>query len=255
MNVLIFDFETTVSNKGHFADQTNKAVCLGVKWNMSGNSWTPTIYYENMIEAQEAFNRADMLVAFNAKFDLHWLRNIGIDFSDKRIWDCQLAEFILNNQKTPYPSLDKAAVKYGFPLKLDVVKTDYWDKGIDTDEIPREILSDYLTQDLVLTEQVYLKQISQFETNGKLALFKLQCQDLLVLEEMEYNGIVFDTKKARERANEIEQNLAVIYNDISRLVGNIPFNLGSNDHLSARPVFLSFEQWQEYDLQSQPQLP
>ena len=89
------------------------------------------------------------------------------------------------------------AEHYGLGNKLDVVATEYWEKGIDTQDIPREVLSDYLNQDLLPTERVYEKQIEDFNTNHPpetLTLFKLQCQDLLVLQEMEYNGMWFDVE-------------------------------------------------------------
>ncbi|UOF80630.1 DNA polymerase [Caudoviricetes sp.] len=233
-NILVLDVETTTSNKGNPFDQTNKCVCVGVKWKMAdGNSWKPVILYDDFSSLQEIINRASLVVGFNIKFDLHWLRKIGIDISNVRVWDCQLAEFILNNQKTPYPSLDDAAIKYGFPKKLDVVKTEYWDKGIDTDKIPKNILSEYLSQDLILTQQVFEKQWEIFKTDKRLPLFKLQCLDLLVLEEMEYNGILFNTEEALKKAATIEKELDGIYKDISISIGGIPINLSSNDHVSA----------------------
>lgn len=167
MNVLTLDVETTISNKGNPFDQTNKLVCVGVKYLLDGKELGNTIYYnlsniDELSDIQDDIFNADILVGFNIKFDLHWLRRIGIDFTGKRIWDCQIGEFLLNNQLTPYPSLDGAAEKYGFPKKLDVVKTEYWDKNIDTSDIPREVLSEYLKQDLILTEQVFKVQYKQF---------------------------------------------------------------------------------------------
>lgn len=111
---------------------------------------------------QGRIDNASVIVGFNIKFDLHWIRRAGFDISKIKVWDCQVAEFLLNYQKTPYPSLDGAAEKYGFPKKLDVVKLEFWDKGIDTDMIPRDVLSAYLTQDLLLTEQIFRIQYKQF---------------------------------------------------------------------------------------------
>jgi len=230
MQELIVDVETTISNKGGPFDQTNTCVCIGVK----DNSNISIAYEEHFDYLQEIIDQAEILVGFNFKFDLHWLRRIGIDISEITVWDCQLAEFILNNQKTPYPSLDSCAIKYGFPLKLDVVKTQYWDLGIDTNEIPREVLSEYLSRDLDLTQQVYAKQKEQFENeaNGKYALFKLQCMDLLVLEEVEYNGIKFNTNKALTKAQEIEVELASITQQLTLQTGGVPLNYNSGDDLS-----------------------
>lgn len=235
MNCLILDVETTISHNGNAFDQTNKLVCIG----LSTGPITDIIYFpcshEDHMYIQGYINSSDILVLFNAKFDLHWLRKIGINFTNKRIWDCQIGEFLLESQLNPYPSLNQACEKYGLPQKLDIVKTEYWDKNIDTDMIPREILSKYLTQDLILTEQVFLKQQEQFETNAShlYPLFKLQNLDLLVLEEMEAAGIKFNSKAARQKAKELEIEMEEIRTTLTGLVGNGPINWNSNSHISA----------------------
>ena len=230
MNILTLDVETTTSNKGNPFDVTNKLVCIGMKWL---NNPYPYIKYEEDFNLIQAYiNTADVLVGFNIKFDLHWLRRIGIDFSGKRIHDCQIGEFLLESQTNPYPSLNQACEKYGLPTKLDVVKTEYWDKGIDTDQIPREILSEYLEQDLKLTEEVYLRQVPLLQERGLMPLFRLQNLDLLVLQEMEWNGIKFDTTKARAKAEELDHELTNIKAELTSLVGDAPINFNSNDHVS-----------------------
>lgn len=232
MNVLTLDVETSVSNKGHAFDTTNKLVCVGLRYLTNDTS---SIFYEDQFHLIQSYiDNADLLVGFNIKFDLHWLRRTGIDFSGKRVHDCQIGEFLLESQLNPYPSLNQACEKYGLPTKLDVVKTDYWEKGVDTDEIPREILSEYLDQDLVLTEQVFLKQQEQFQNNAKhlYPLFKLQNLDLLVLEEMEASGIKFNSTAARKKAKELEIEMEEIRTTLIGLVGDGPINWASNSHIS-----------------------
>jgi len=231
MNVLTLDVETTISNKGNPFDRTNKLVCVGLKC-LKGNPYIQYDWKQGIDYIQKYIDQADLIVGFNIKFDLHWLRNIGINISKIKVWDCQLAEFILSNQQNKYPSLDGAAEKYGFPKKLDIVKTEYWDKGIDTDMIPRDILSDYLTQDLILTQQVYERQLTQFQSNGLMPLFRLQCADLLVLEEMEYNGIYFDIEKALKYAEGIKLDLTNISEKLSEYTNGIAINFNSNHHIS-----------------------
>lgn len=166
MNILTLDVETTTSNKGHWADKQNKLVSSGLKW----LDQTPATYDIREYSIEEicrlniqALNKADIVVGHNIKFDLHWLCNIGVDISNiKQIWDTQIAEFLLMAQRNPYNSLNDALQKYGYPLKLDGVKTEYWDKGIDTDEIPVDILREYLEYDLIGTENVFKEQAKQF---------------------------------------------------------------------------------------------
>lgn len=227
---LVIDVETTISNNGNPFDQTNRLVLTGLKF----IGCKPRLIWTEDLDktVQDDINESAFLVLFNGKFDLHWLRKHNYNFSHKRIWDCQLGEFILNYQESQYPSLDEALAKYGSEPKLDIVKKEYWEKGIDTDQVPKDILSDYLNGDLEKTEFVFKKQWDIFKTDGRYNLFKLQCKDLLTLEEMEWNGIKFNTSKALAKAEEISQELDLITMEINQFSNGVPININSNDHLS-----------------------
>lgn len=233
MKYAIFDVETTTSNKGNPYDITNSLVCAGLRQNNSN-----LIAYS---EDQEGLNKINecmsdaMVINCNGKFDINWWRNVGYKYP-KYVWDIQIAEFLFSSQEHKYPSLDEALEKYGFPLKLNVVKNEYWDKGINTDQIPRPILTKYLEGDLEKTEQVFKQQYHMFQSvqyKHLYPLFKLQCQDLLVLADMEYNGVYFNTEEALKHANEIQTRQNEIQQSIKEFIGNIPFVLTSNPHLSA----------------------
>ena len=226
---MILDIESTISNKGNPFDRRNKLVVTGIL----DKDYTICYNDSSVQEIQTKLDNDRFLVAFNAKFDLHWLRRVGYDISNLTVWDCQLAHFLLNNQTTPFPSLNDVAAFYGLGQKEDKIKLDYWDKGIDTDQIPRPELTSYLKQDLLLTQQVYEKQREQFRNDGRFPLFKLQSADLLVLEEMEWNGIIFNTEEALKKAGEIKLELDEIYNNLLGYAGGVPFNPSSNDHISA----------------------
>lgn len=168
MNILTIDCETTTWNKGNPFDKRNKLVMSGFKF-MTDSPMCLSHLEGDSVELLAQFiqedyvNQADILVGFNIKFDIHWLMNIGVTFNNvKQIWDCQIAEFMLESQNNKYPSLNEALDKYELPRKLDVVKTEYWDKGINTDEIPPDILREYLKGDLIGTEEVFKRQAKQF---------------------------------------------------------------------------------------------
>jgi DNA polymerase-1 len=165
---------------------------------------------------------------------LHWYRKLGVDVQSWKIWCCQLAEFILSGQTIRYPSLDDTATKYGLGHKVDVVKEQYWTKGINTNDIPQEVLSTYCKQDVDLTYAIYLKQLEQFEKNPALyTLFKLQCQDLLLLEEMEWNGLKYNEQLCIERGEELDKKIATINKELALVYPDIPINFNSGDQLSA----------------------
>lgn len=234
---LVFDWETTVSNKGNPFDTTNKAVCLALKKISKEAEITETHWkFDNGTNQllHRTFTNANLGIACNAKFDLHWLRRNLLPWPAK-IWCVQLAEFILENQTNPYPSLDQACEKYGIPLKLDIVRTEYWEKGIDTDQIPRDILQEYAEGDVDRTYKVYLKQKEQFENESKhkYRLFQMCCADLLVLAEMEWNGLLFDQRAATQRSLAAKEELNELRTGILGGYSSLPINLGSGDHLSA----------------------
>lgn len=235
VKAIALDTEVTIYNNGDPFDTRNKFVLGGWYDGISSSS----IYNLNDFSSNFNSSRDNILrvVLFNAKFDLHWLRNLGITLNvHDQVWDCQLAEFILSNQQWRYPSLDEACERRGLGSKIDVVKEEYWKKGIDTDEIPIDILTEYLKQDLKLTYDLYQAQVKAFqmpEHVGKYKLFRMQCQDLLVLQEMEYNGFKFDVEKSLNEAKLLEEKATDLDRSICSFAPDVPLNLNSNFHLSS----------------------
>jgi DNA polymerase I-like protein with 3'-5' exonuclease and polymerase domains len=238
MSYLVLDVETTISNKGNPFDQSNKLVMVGLLKDKEvaiyDIEYSVDPYKELLDNIQIAVDEADVLVGFNIKFDLHWLRRYGINFSKKRIWDCQLVEFILRNQSSPYPSLNATAEYYDLGTKLDEVKENYWKNGIDTDKVPKEILSDYLKRDVELTEQVMSKQKEELAKRPELErLVSLHNQDLLVLEEMEANGLKYDYDKSTVLGDELEEQISKLNKKLYDFHAYDDFNPSSGEHLSA----------------------
>lgn len=239
MDYLVLDVETTTSNKGNPFDETNKLCYVG----LLSNGWSSLCDIEYSDHAnrwaldsiQTAIDNSTTLVGFNIKFDLHWIKRYGINYSTKRIWDCQLVHFILTGQRESYPSLNDVSKYYGLASKLDVVASEYWSAGVDTPDIPRDILEEYLQQDLVLTEQVYLKQLEQVSQLpiATQRLISLHNQDLLVLQEMEFNGLIYNEEKSEELANELNQQIRQIDQALFEHHQCSEFNPNSVDHLSA----------------------
>jgi DNA polymerase I-like protein with 3'-5' exonuclease and polymerase domains len=235
---LILDVETTISNKGNPFDETNKLCYIGL---LDTDASVYSIEYDDqpyrtrLEEVQAKVNGADILVGFNIKFDLHWIRKYGINFMGKRVWDCQLVHFILTGQQYPYPSLNSVAAYYDLGSKLDVIATEYWKNGVDTDKIPRDLLEDYLKQDLLLTQKVYEKQMEEFASSAKnmQRLISLHNQDLVILQEMEFNGLLFDENSSTILATELEDQIAVIDKIIMEYHDLVEFNPNSTEHVSS----------------------
>lgn len=227
MNALALDTETTTWNNGNAFDRRNFLVC---------SSWASTNGQSGAVRGvegvQELVDSHDVIVGFNFKFDYHHLRTNGIKLEHKTLWDCQVAEFILTNQTQKYPSLNGCAAKYLDKQKLDVVKTEYWDKGINTDEIPWHILSAYAVEDAVLTLEVYQHQYKLMSPRQR-KLMRLCMMDTHILAEMEWNGLTYNVALCNERAEEIDNQVQKITAELGSVYPNVPINFNSGDHLSA----------------------
>ncbi len=224
------DVETTTSNKGNPFDETNKLVLIQLKdkqnaYHYCNNSFTNTL---------PILARTSCLIGSNLKFDLHWMRRELNFVPQCPVWCLQLAEFILSNQTWKYPDLDTMGIKYNLGEKIHTIKEKYWDQGTDTDKIPIEELIEYGIQDVELSYAVFLEQVKRFSTTDVhlFPLFRLQCNDLLVLQEMEWNGLIYDEESSLEKAKEIESEIEKIEHKLNKILDFPEINYNSNDDIS-----------------------
>lgn len=228
MKEVIIDVETTGATNGTNGNpfSANNHLCL-FGWRVAGtNQITSTV--PNVLDPKDL-----LLVGFNIKFDLHWWSR-GMAIRPVKLWDCQYVQYCLWRQKVAWISLDDCLRYYGFPLKLDIVKTEYWDKGIDTDQVPEHILREYLEGDLERTEQVYRKQREILEDMpDMLQLVTLGNSDIINTFYMEQAGIPYDNVSSIVAGNEILERIKRIDSDLSTLVGSSStINWNSNDSIS-----------------------
>jgi DNA polymerase I-like protein with 3'-5' exonuclease and polymerase domains len=240
--ILSLDVETTINqgknkdgydltnlNGGGVHDPHQFMVCYSWYTNDGRSGCSDPL--NNIHELEALIHEAELIVGFNFKFDYQWFKRYGVKLHDKRIWDCQTAEFILSRQEHRFPSLDECCAKYGLGQKLDVVKSEYWNKGYDTHGISWDILSRYAIEDTRLTLELYKKQKEVI--GSKERIISLCCQDLVGLAEMEYNGMRFQREESLRKAKEIEAQLVELDRTISKFHSVPNFNPNSNDHLSA----------------------
>jgi DNA polymerase I-like protein with 3'-5' exonuclease and polymerase domains len=231
MKLLALDTETTIWNKGNPYDARNKLVCYSAATDK--HAWAALWNEQAYVDVNECVLESDLIIGFNFKFDLAWfLKSEVYQLKAKQIWDVQIAEFIISNQTNRFPSLNETCERYGLEAKIDVVKRDYWDKGINTDQIPWAILEKYATKDAELTLACYHAQRKHM-TPAQVKLCFLMCQDLKILQEMEANGIPFDEELCYNRAMEVDDKISTLKGKLAAIYPNVPINFASNDHLSA----------------------
>lgn len=153
-----------------------------------------------------------------------------------KIWDLQLGEFILSGQKNRFASLEDTYQSYGMDGKKSHEIEDYWNAGINTDEIPPEVLERRGIGDVQPLPELFSAQYSLL-TPKQRKLVWLEGEDLKALADAEYNGIKFDMGKAQEKLQGLSHELKLIHDRLDKcLPSDIPigcFNWDSGDHLSA----------------------
>lgn len=241
MTILILDTENTTHQKGNPFSRKNKCCAFSYLY-PPGKSTCIKVEYDSPVDhgtlrlIQDICDQADLIVGFNLKYDLHWLRRYGIILpNDVRFWCCQSAQFVIRNQSEKYPSLNSSCLFWGLGEKLDIVAKEYWDKGIDTPQIPWDVLYKYACQDVDLTYSLFKKQEEYLlrQNPPQQRLISLLNQDLEVLAEMEWNGLRYDMETSYKLGVELEREINKIDENIRGVIGNHPFNFNSNDHLSA----------------------
>jgi len=184
----------------------------------------------------EILTSAELLVGFNIKFDLSWARReFGfIPTFGTRIYDCQYAEFLFSSQTWRFPDLRTSCERHGLGEKYDYIAENYWNKGIDTCDIPEDELEEYCIQDVEITHQLYETQMKMFsnEFSGMYKLFRLHMLDLPVLLDMEWNGLKYNKEKSLKIA---EENAAKIQDIEVKLNNMVDFEIkwNSNNEKSA----------------------
>lgn len=184
----------------------------------------------------------DLLVGHNIKFDLLYLMHdpelrepLQSYFeSGGKVWDTMIAEYLLTAQRSQFASLDKLSEKYGGTIKDDRLK-EYWDKEIDTEDIPDTIIKPYLVADLDNTGLIFYHQVLEAMDKGQdfLNLLDVQMDALLATTMMEYNGIHFDMRGALGASSKIAEKLSKIE---SKLAETMRDEVLKNPASSIHPV-------------------
>src|SRR5690554_641743 len=255
------DVETTIKfsfkRKGNPFDPENWIVMPG--WVDAEEEWGHALYFNNREEShasswfRDVLDRTKLIVGYNIKYDIHHLIQCPENYEawmdwiadGGTIWDCQLAEYLLNGMgaQDQYLSLDEVAPRYGGNLKVDEVKL-LWEDGVDTPDIDRDLLERYLVGepetgdegDLGNTRLIFRGQLARARKSGQLKSILLNIGSLVYTIEAEHQGMAVDYELGCKLAAEREQELAALTEELAKFIpDDLPFefNWGSRNHLSA----------------------
>lgn len=262
MSYVVFDLETTVGTlakrKASPFLQKNKIVAAG--WKRQYGE-VHGLYDKDGLNPDDWFPKllmgTKLLVGVNIKFDLLYILTRSdvayaawMDWVEAggNVWDGQLAEYLLRGQEQSAHmlSMDEMVVDYGGNTKVDEVKA-MWEAGIDTDEIPEDLLMRYLLGevkddgevvhgDIGNTELIFLGQLAKARKRGHLKSIMLNMGSLLASVEMEKNGMAVDLQLGHTQAEKLKIECDKLREDMKMYIPeDLPceFNWGSGHHLSA----------------------
>ena len=181
-------------------------------------------------EINEIVQSADRVVAHNMKFDYQWLTHIGVELDKRKLFCTMVAEYLIRgHQRMDGLALDDLCEFYSIPKKKDKVKI-YWDAGVETYDIPAEILQPYCEQDCVNALALFKRQWPTLQRLGLSTVFALEMQALKAYAEMEKNGMLLDTDLLKKHEDEFTKDLNLIDCRLCDLLGIE--NINSNAQLS-----------------------
>lgn len=196
-NYLVLDFENTIKDGDGSPLNEDNDLVLAVwgKYNTYKSKWGG-IY--DMRELLEDIEKADFVVAQNAKHELGWLKRCGADLSKILVFDTKIAKYVVDGNRPSRKSLRDLAKFY----KLKMEKSDlmgYWmSHGICPSIIPKSWLHEYCVKDVLMTEDIFLQQRKILASMDLLATMYTRCIFTPVLADIEFNGMCLDPDRVEE---------------------------------------------------------
>ena len=247
---LVLDVENTVTDrdgKKHFDpfEPTNKLVMVGMLTE-TGEEYLyrfdeyvfGTACVGTKQKIQEVLDKARLLIGHNIVHDLLWLWETGYKY-DGKVFDTMLGEYVLQRgQKKPL-SLEACAERYNLNTKKQDTLKKYLKDGYGVDEIPKEELSSYLSDDLKATQELYneiTKKLATEEYSRLNDTVDLTNSVALTLADIYRNGFHVDISKlddVRKQFTDEKKDIEEYLNkEVTNLMGHTPINLNSPEQLS-----------------------
>lgn len=241
MSYIVFDTETTTRSPVGFPASPfwpdNEIVMIGfIGVGASSLRISPIAKIDDFVGHEE-------IVGHNVKFDIHhWCKATSLNPRDilknRMVWDTSVAHYLLSGMRDRMPSLDQVAAFYGLGSKESTVST-LIKSGVCPSTIDPELLEDYLKQDVMLTQLVYLRQIKEAKERGMLGFIREMMNSVAATCEMEWNGIRVDPESVDSFIRDWEIIRVSVGNDLQRCLDAKvpkalrPVNVASNKQLSS----------------------
>jgi len=196
------------------------------------------LFRDNFDGVQELLDQATILIGHNIAYDLMWIWECGFKY-DGPVFDTMLGEYILQRGLKEPLHLRDCAIRYDLDTKKEDTLKNYFAKGYNTDEIPADELSYYLSADLHATQQLadaIYKKLNTPEYSELMNSVILTNKVCVTLAKIYKNGFKVDKDALDKVRVEFEQEKQDIEKrlkqQVQNLMGDTPINLNSPEQMS-----------------------
>jgi DNA polymerase-1 len=172
-------------------------------------------------------------VGHNIKYEYIVLKRYGIELRNI-YFDTMVASYLLQPEIQQH-NLDKLAEQYlGYTkVRYEEVARKNLDKSLTLLDAPIESVLNYASEDADIALRLYRVFKEKISANPKLEklLFEVEMPLIVVLAEMEMNGIKIDTEFLKNLSKELDKEIQATADEIFGLAGEV-FNINSPKQLS-----------------------
>ena len=186
---------------------------------------------------QAVLDKTTLLVGHNIKFDLEWLLEAGFKYEGK-VYDTMLGEYILNRGIRKSLTLDMCCKRRNLGEKSKLIQEEM-DLGRSLENIDADTVEEYGRIDVEITKKLFDSQMDDFKSEqnrGLLRTAKMMNEFLIVLTDMERNGIYIDSETLLSVEREYNAEFTYLGQKIAKIVyekmGDTTISLASPEQLS-----------------------
>ena len=223
--VIFFDLETTNLDYGSALNPSNRVIM--VSW--CEDDGEIRTFVGDIMQASEfwqALDRHETACAFNAKFEIHWLKRCGYDVDRLKWHDPMLGEkVLLGNEQLPM-NLGDTCSRYGLDVK-DALIDAMMKGGICPSEMPQKRLRARCVRDVRTTRTLMSKILRKLRGREQLHLYRNRCDFAVVLAHIEANGMLLDSVRVANQYSDYSRRVSAVKAKLDALTGGI--NMRSPD--------------------------
>lgn len=212
-----------------------------------GQSWAFKVDQQSVAWLTRTLQRASVVVAHNAAYDLQCARCLGIDPRTVRFHCSMIAACLIDEHQMSY-KLSSVASQFGVESQkdenLEALRVAMGVKGIPEvlagiSAAPWPLVSIYVAGDASDALRIYRAQMPEIERQGLQQVLKLEMDLLPVLADMSWVGVRVDLEAAHAAIPKLDEQELLLQREVDTIAGG-SFNVNSTpqvrDFFKPEPV-------------------